>query len=108
MSLRSGQLRHPIEIQELTQTPDGVGGFTESPSTIHTPWASIRSATAVEIFNASQLQNVITHVIAIRFIAGLRVDHTILFESREFQIISIMDDQEHEHEQTIQVEERQA
>ncbi len=104
--MRSGQLRHPIEIQQLTQTTDGVGGFTESFTTIHTPWASIRSATSVEIFNASQLQNVITHVIRIRFIADLRADHRILFETREFQIISIMDDQEHEHEQTIEVEER--
>ncbi len=107
MRIRAGQLRHPIEIQENTETSDGDGGLTGSWDTVHTPWAAIRPATATEIFNASQLQSVITHVITTRFIAGLRTDYRILFESRIFNITSIADSEEHQFSQEIQAMEHQ-
>lgn len=106
MTISAGKLRHPVAIQEVTETDDGDGGLTTDWATIHTPWCDIRPATALEIFNAGQLQSVITHVIKLRFIAGIRADHRMLFETRIFQIVSVADMKEHEFEMEIQVEER--
>lgn len=80
------RLRHRIEIQELSETDDGQGGFTESWSEFATVWASVEPKSSSERFFSQQLQDVYDHEIYIRSIAGLKAEMRILYRSRIFQI----------------------
>ena len=104
--IHSGMLRHEINIQSVTQTPDGSGGQSEVFSTVDTIWASIGRVIETEELNAGMLQNVTTHTIKIRFFSGLTVSHRILFGTRAFEIISIENIDERNIVQVLQCLER--
>ena len=87
--MRSGRLRHRIDIQEETSTSDGMGGFT-------TTWASIEGMGSVpaqimplsskEQLDAMKLESVITNKIRIRYRDGITSKNRIVFGSRIFNI----------------------
>ncbi len=104
--VRSGKLRHEIQIQDNTQGSDGAGGKPDNWATVGTVWASINRVKETEELNAGMLQNVITHEIKIRFFSGITVSHRILFGSRIFEIISINDMEERNFHQMLHCLER--
>ena len=87
--MRSGGLRHRVDIQEQTQTSDGMGGFS-------TAWASVTGMGSVpakimplsskEQLDAMKLESMITNKIRIRYRAGITSANRILFGSRIFNI----------------------
>ena len=87
--MRAGALRHKVDIQEQTETSDGMGGFTLS-------WASVSGMGSVpaaiwplsskEQLDAMKLESVITNKIRIRYRAGITSKNRMLFGSRIFNI----------------------
>lgn len=84
--LSAGKLRNSIEIQELTNTPDGQGGFSTAWTTIHTPNAMIKPVSGGERMRAMQLNATVTHRIYLRYVAGIEADMRVKFGDRLFQI----------------------
>lgn len=104
--IRSGKLRHEIQIQDNTQGDDSAGGLPDSWATVATVWGNIDRVEEDEKLNAGMLQNVITHKVVIRFYDGLTVSHRLLFGTRVFEIISIEDRHEREFKHVLQCFER--
>ena len=67
--MNAGDLRDRIEVVRKTRTTDGMGGWSESESTLLTVWAQVltpRSKTGVV---AQQDAEIRTHEVAIRYSA---------------------------------------
>ena len=67
LSLPAGSLRHSIEIQSRSTTPDSFGQPIATWSTVLTPRASIDILTQRELYQADQLSGQVSHVITIRW-----------------------------------------
>ena len=97
--MRSGQLRHTIAIQEVTETADGMGGFTETWSTV-SGMGSVRAAIwpikATERLESMKLEIQTTHRIRIRYRSGVTAKMRIYWadKSKTFNIISIINPDE--------------
>ena len=95
--MRAGQLRRTISIQERTDTADGAGGFTSA-------WANITGMSAVpaaiwplsarESLDSLKLELQVTHKIRIRYRSGITAKNRILFGSRTFNIVSLINNDE--------------
>jgi len=94
MKFRIGKLRQRIEIQAVTETPDGMGGFSEVWTTFATVWADIRPVKAEEKFYSQQLQAKTSHKITIRTLDTVTEKSRIVYNSRIFEIKGIMRDLE--------------
>jgi SPP1 family predicted phage head-tail adaptor len=89
--MRSGTLRHVIDIQDAAETPDGMGGFTTSYSDIYSGLrASIWPLSASEHISNDKIELSITHRIRVRYRSGIKADMKVVFGSREFNIKSII------------------
>ena len=99
----SDDLRKVITIEEYTNTPDGMGGFTKAWSTV-TGLGSLRAAiwpiSARERIENQQIEHEISHRIRCWYRSGIepenRVKYTYGGVTRYFQIKSIINvDEEH-------------
>jgi len=87
--MRAGALRHRVDIQEQTETSDGMGGFSitwASKTGMGSVPARIMPLTSKEQLDSMKLESVITNKIRIRYRAGITSANRILFGSRIFQI----------------------
>jgi SPP1 family predicted phage head-tail adaptor len=60
-------MRWRVELLDMERADDGAGGFTRSDTAEATRWAEIRTATAREVSAAERLEQIITHVIKLRW-----------------------------------------
>lgn len=84
-----GKMRHEIVIQSRTQTPDTVGGFTETWAAFETVFADIDPVSASERFFSQKLEADITHKITIRYLETVTDNMRVLFGSRVFKIVGV-------------------
>lgn len=85
-----GDLNKRMSIQSPTQTADGMGGWTTTYATVATVWAAVWPTSAKETLKAGQTSMEITHRIRIRYRAGVDPSYRILFGTRYFSIMSII------------------
>jgi SPP1 family predicted phage head-tail adaptor len=89
--MRSGLLRHVIDIQDAAETPDGMGGFTTSYSDLHSNLrAAIWPLSGSERLESDKLELSVTHRIRIRYREGIKADMRVSFDSRYFNIKSVI------------------
>lgn len=81
-----GELKKRIVIETVTQTSDGIGGFTETWATFVSAWASINPMKANEVFWAGHLEHRVTHKIMIRYQSGVLPKMRVSFGGRYFYI----------------------
>jgi SPP1 family predicted phage head-tail adaptor len=86
-----GDLKHRIALQYQTKVADGMGGFTVVWVDSATVWAAIWPVSAAETIQAAQTTMTITHRIRIRYRAGIKASWRIAWDSRYFNIVSIVD-----------------
>lgn len=95
--MKAGDLRHTISMQTQTDITDGMGGFTTSWANV-SGMGSVRAAIwplkSNESLDAMKIEHVITHKIRIRYRSGVTTKHRILFGSRTFNVISILNPDE--------------
>jgi SPP1 family predicted phage head-tail adaptor len=96
--VRAGELRHLITLQTPSPaTPDGDGGYTEDPwTTLATVWASIVPATArdLERVVAGTVQSSATHLVTIRYLAGVTTKTRVVFGTRLFSVTGVQNPEE--------------
>ena len=89
--MRVGELRHRVSIQTQVETSDGMGGSVISWSDVYNDVpAAIWPLSANERLDSMKLELQTTHKIRIRYLSGLTADNRIVFGSRTFNIISII------------------
>lgn len=89
--MRAGSLRHNITVQVATNTQDSMGSVTRTWATFKAVRASIQPIRGNESIAASQIVAEATHMIQIRYLAGLLPSMRILYGARIFQIKSAAD-----------------
>jgi len=81
-----GQMRHRVVVENPTATADGDGGYSDSyaPVAPSPVWASIEPATAgvIEQQVGNQVEAAITHVVTMRWHAGVTTRTRLTFGSR--------------------------
>jgi SPP1 family predicted phage head-tail adaptor len=103
--MRSGPLRHQIVIEEVTETRDSYGGVVETWSTFATVWASVGPIIGREYFASQQVQSEVTHKIRIRYLSGVTTKMRVAFDSRVFNIESVLNVDERDTEMVLMVTE---
>lgn len=90
-----GRLRHRIELRHISESQDSYGELvTTWPSAFTTVWGSVRPMQGSELENAQQISAEVTHKIRIRHNAALIPTDRIVFGSREFDVVHILNFQE--------------
>lgn len=86
-----GKLRHRITIEEATETRDDYGAPEPTWETFAEVWASVESLSGREYFVARSSNSEVTHRVTIRYLSGLSPIMRIVYDSRVFEIVSILD-----------------
>jgi len=89
-----GELKKRITVQEVVETPDGGGGFTDAWQSISTNpdlYASITPLSSGESLKFHQLENSATHKIIIRYRDDLTTSMRILNGTTVYDINAIAD-----------------
>lgn len=92
--MRLGPLRHRVTFQQRKTTVDEYGQPVEGWDDIATVWASVEPISGRELLSAQQVQGELTHRIRCRYFAGLVAADRMLFESRGFDLKSIINSME--------------
>jgi len=88
--MRSGNLKHKIEIQSYTETSNDLGEVTKGYSTFKTIYASITPLAGKEYFASKQVNAKVSHKIECRFISGVLPNMRIVYGTRIFNIESVI------------------
>jgi len=93
--INAGEMRHRITIQANNPTPDPANQMIDNWSNWLCRWAKIESSEGSQLVQAEQLRNDCTHVITLRYLATLspRI-HQIVFQSRVFNLLSVVNFEE--------------
>ncbi len=98
-----GKFRHRISIQEMTDgTADDYNQTTKTASTVATRWAQITPLSGKQLEYAQRIHDQVTHEIRLRYYAGLGPDHRVLFGSRVFEILNVINVDERKEEMIVQ------
>jgi SPP1 family predicted phage head-tail adaptor len=93
--MEAGILNKRIDIQGITKTTDGMGGFTETYTTIASSVAAaIWPVSGKEQIQAGQNKMTITHRIRIRYRNNMKSAYRVKFGDRYFDIESIINPSE--------------
>ena len=92
--MRIGPLRHRVAIQTGTPSQDEYGGVTLTFSTVATVWASVEPMSGRELVSAQQQHAETSHRIRVRYTANVTQQSRIVWESRTFEVVSLIDNKE--------------
>ena len=93
MALMAG-IRHRLSIQSLSGTLDSYGEPTSGWSTDETVWASIEPTSGNEVDIGEGQAGIVTHRIFMRYTANATPKKRLLFGSRVFGIVSVLNHEE--------------
>ena len=88
--MRIGDLRHRVELHSFTSVADGMGGTTDSWTLVDKVRAAIWPVSAKEQMRADAPTMTITHRVRIRYYADLTPAWRIMFGTRYFSIVSLI------------------
>lgn len=105
MTMRAGQMRRTITIRTMTRTPDGMGGYTETPTDVTGVFARVEPLQGDEQVNAMQTGMLRPYRFHLRYRAGMTGAKRIIYDSRTFDIRSVLDPEEKHRELEILADE---
>lgn len=88
--MRAGALRHKITIQETTESRDSVGSVINTWSTFLTARAELNPRIGKEYFDSDRLNADNTVLFRIRYRTGIGTKQRISWDSRIFNITSLI------------------
>ena len=91
-----GKLNKRVELHAVTLTADGMGEAITTYASYATVWAQIRPMQANETAQSDQIVTKVLHKITIRYNSSVTETDRIVYDSRTFDINSILDQFENE------------
>ena len=80
-----------ITFEQVAETPDGGGGFTNAWSTVATVWASVKPISGREKFQAEQMETPIAHKVICRYRSDITTKNRFTYDGRTFNILDVID-----------------
>lgn len=103
--MRTGLLRRIVTIRTMARTPDGMGGYTETPTDIEGIPARVEPLQADEQLQAMQTGMVAPHRFTMRYRSDVQGATLLVYDSRTFDIKSVVDPEEKHRELQILADE---
>ena len=105
--MRTGKLRHRVEIQRFTEKKDEWGNWVEAWETLAIVWAAIEPMKGEEYLAAMAFQSEITHKVTMRYFGeGITTKDLLVFNDRTFEIESIINVEERNRELVLMCKEK--
>lgn len=97
--MRSGPLRHRIEIQAPTESRDSSGGGSVTYATVATRYGAVEPFTSRERLIAGQMGTRVSLRVRLRWYEGLTTRHRLKHGTRTFGIVGVIqpDERKIEH-----------
>lgn len=92
--MRIGELRKQISFQSEQMIADGAGGYALTWVTVLTAWGEIEPLHGDKRYVDGHLQVEATHKVTLRYQSGLTADMRIIYGSRVFKILSLLNQDE--------------
>jgi SPP1 family predicted phage head-tail adaptor len=92
--MKIGKLRHRIKIQKYTAGRDSFGGEEPVWTDVAEVWARVSPVSGKEFFASAQVNAEVTTKITMRYIKGITPKMRVVFDSRSFDIVSVLDFEE--------------
>lgn len=92
MPYRTGELTERVELQALTRTDDGYGGYTETWAAYATAWALVRPMRGGERARAQAVDAQANYLVVIRYRADVEVTHRILWRGKTLNVVFVSDE----------------
>lgn len=90
--MRAGTLNRQIVIKRATSTVDSYGGQVQTWTTfMFDPWARVMPLSGNELFKAKQIHEALDTEFTIRYSTAVRPDHRIVYNGKQYDIVSIID-----------------
>jgi SPP1 family predicted phage head-tail adaptor len=92
--MRAGDYRNPVEIHGKTQTPDGMGGFTEAWAKITNgdDWVKIWTMSGPERMEAMQNDLRLEFEASMRYRSDLTEQHRIYYRGVYYEIMKLVNE----------------
>lgn len=90
----ASSLKKRVTVQNVTRTPDGQGGFTETWTDAADVWCSIEPLKAWERYQAAQLQAPVTHKIVMRYNRSVTAQSRLKYGDRVFTVKEVINQKE--------------
>ena len=91
MSVNFGKYKHRVTVQEMVDgSPDDYNQTTKTATTVSTRWAQVEPLTGRQLEWGKQIHEQVTHRVRFRFFEGLTPDHRLVFGSRTFNVLSVI------------------
>jgi SPP1 family predicted phage head-tail adaptor len=82
----------------LSLAQDTFGGTViDQENVFATVWASVEALSGRELYSAQQKVSEVTHLITIRWLAGVKARMNVWFDDRQFQIQAVENPDERRH-----------
>jgi len=92
--IKSRDLNSRITFENEVKVSDGIGGSTTSWALYANRWAKVVAVSGSQKWRADRLETNVSHLITIRYDAAVHDEMRIVFDSREFSIIYIINKDE--------------
>ncbi|MHB8100372.1 MAG: head-tail adaptor protein [Sulfuricurvum sp.] len=92
--MRSGKLRHKIQILTISGTQDNYGGLSEVETLLNETMSEIKPIGGGERFMSNQVFPEATSQILCRYVPGVTTKHKIKFVDRYFDILNVQNKDE--------------
>jgi SPP1 family predicted phage head-tail adaptor len=98
-------MRRVVTIRTNARTPDGMGGYTETPTDVTGIPARVEPLEGRELLMAQQTGMQRPHRFTMRYRTGMTGAKTLIYDGRTFDIKSVMDPEEKHRELVIMSDE---
>lgn len=101
--MRAGALDRPIRIETPVETQDEFGQPIVVWQTLASVWANVRSVDAIESYTASRELATTAKRFLFRWVTGLTAKDRIVYEGRNYDIVSIAEREQRGREAWVEV-----
>jgi SPP1 family predicted phage head-tail adaptor len=88
--MRAGSLRHLVSIEDYTETTDSLGGVSNTWAEFSKAYANIVPLSGNEKYVSAEKHATATHQITIRYLSGVNPKMRVVYGSRVFEIVSVI------------------
>jgi len=103
--MRAGRLRHRLWLKKPTHANSTAGTVVTTWGTAAVLWGSIEPLKGQEYYDSAAINSEVTSRIVIRYTSDIEPNYILVFETRTFKILSVIDIDEKNREMQLMVKE---
>jgi len=89
--LTAGMLRNQMEVQRVTNSADGMGGYTKSWAKVQDAWFHLKPLSGGERMQAMRIESTISHRAHCRASVDVETRDRLSYDGRVFNVKAVLD-----------------